>query len=58
MKKYGVNSPNKTQEQKDKAANTKLVRYGNKNYSNNEKRKQTVLLKYGVEYVSQLDIFK
>jgi len=41
-----------------KIENTKLKRYGDKNYVNKKQTKQTNLEKYGVENVSQSDIIK
>ena len=43
---------------KQKRKQTSLKRYGNETYNNRTKCKQTCLDKYGVEYVSQSDIYR
>lgn len=46
------------QERVSKIKNTKLIRYGDENYSNRLKSKETLLKKYGVENVSQIEEIK
>lgn len=58
IKKYGVSHPTKCEEVKLKNKLTKFLRYGDFNYNNQEKIKQTNLEKYGVEYVWQSDTIK
>ena len=48
----------KYQERVSKIKNTKLIRYGDENYSNRLKSKETLLKKYGVENVSQIEEVK
>ena len=47
-----------TKEITEKIKKTKLQKYGNENYANNEKQKQTNLKKYGVESTNSLDFVK
>ena len=48
-KKISDNNGMKFKKNIDKILNTKLERYGNSNYNNHEKFKETFLLKYGVD---------
>lgn len=48
------NNPMNNQESIDKISKTKLDRYGDKNYNNPEKNKETMMLKYGVPYAFYL----
>jgi len=57
-KKYGVRSFPQTKGFSDKVKQTKKERYGNENYNNFEKIKQTHKENYGVEYNMQVDGFK
>ena len=50
INKYGVDNVLKLTEIQQKASKTKLEKYGNENYNNQEKIKQTCLEKYGVEF--------
>lgn len=53
IKKYGVKSTLQLNDVKDKIKITKLQKYGNENYVNYEKSKETNLKKYGVEHSLQ-----
>lgn len=46
------------QKRVSKIKNTKLIRHGDENYSNRHKSKDTLLKKYGVENVSQIEEVK
>jgi hypothetical protein len=50
LERYGVEYTTQTQNMKNKTNQTKVLRYGNAQYNNNEKAKQTNLKKYGTEY--------
>ena len=49
LNKYGVEYVFQSNQFKEKSNNTKLIKYGNKSYTNREKSKETCLIKYGVE---------
>lgn len=51
--KYGVEYITQTENFKQKSSKTKELRYGDKNFNNQEKAKQTNIEKYGVEYTCQ-----
>lgn len=53
--RFGVDSPMKTEEIKNKGKNTKLSRYGDENYNNINKMKSTNMEKYGVENYNNKD---
>jgi very-short-patch-repair endonuclease len=55
MKKHGVDHVSKIPGHDDKVKSTKLKNFGDQNYSNPEKRKQTNIEKYGVENPMQLE---
>jgi hypothetical protein len=57
LKKYGVDNPNKSKVFLNKAQSTRLRKYGDKNYNNPEKNKQTMLSRYGVEMVAHVPEF-
>lgn len=46
--KYGVENVYQLDKSKDKCKQTKLERYGDENFNNSEKQKQTMLDKYGI----------
>lgn len=48
IKKYGVKHTSQLESAKQKVKLTKKEKYGNENYNNSKKRKQTCLKKYGV----------
>ena len=50
LKKYGVTNVFKLKSTTKKIKSTKLKKYGDENYNNPTKSKQTCLKKYGVEY--------
>lgn len=52
--KYGVNSPFNLESVRSKSKITKLQKYGDENYNNIEKQKQTIKSKYGVSNISQI----
>lgn len=56
--RYGVHSVLQLDEVKDKSRQTKLNRYGESNYNNREKAKQTCNEKYGVDNVFQAENIK
>lgn len=58
VEKYGVDNPMKVQEFIDKIGETKEKVYGDKNYNNPEKTKQTNLEVHGVEYPQQNEVIK
>ena len=58
LKKYGADNPSKTEQTKNKIANTKIERYNDKNFNNRNKYKQTCLERYGVESPFASDIIK
>ena len=58
LQMYGVEYSCQREDVKEKSRNTKIKRYNNPNYRNEEKIKQTCLEKYGTEYVVQSDYFK
>ena len=58
MQKYGVTNPNKLKSVKEKIKITREKKYGDKNFTNRNKARQTCLEKYGVENVSQLEAIK
>lgn len=47
MKKYGVDHPAKIPNHKEKIRKTNLEKHGAENYANHEKRKDTLIKKYG-----------
>lgn len=49
---------NKSEESKELAKNTRIEKYGNVNYNNREKYKETCLSLHGVENLFQLDFIK
>jgi hypothetical protein len=49
-----MRTPEETKEISDMVKNTKALRYGNSNYNNTDKMRQTNLERYGVEYISQV----
>lgn len=53
MKRYGVEYFFKTKGFVEKSSNTKLERYGDVKYNNQEQTKKTNLERYGVEFVGQ-----
>lgn len=55
LEKYGVDNTSKLPEIHERIKETCKEKYGDKNYRNNEKRKETCLEKYNVENVFQLD---
>ena len=57
-KLYGTRRPQQSQQVKDKVANTKLINHGDSGYNNYDKIRETVKLKYGVDYVSQTSWFQ
>jgi len=58
LEKYGVENVFQSKYSKEKSKQTKLKKYGNENYRNPEKFKQTCLEKYGVQHISQLEEIK
>ena len=48
------NNPNYYKEKDQKSKNTKLQKYGDENYNNIERRKETIKSRYGVDNISQL----
>lgn len=58
MLKYGVKNVFQNKETKDKSQITKLERYGDKFYRNEDKVSNTVQDRYGVDFVSQVEEFK
>jgi len=57
-KRFGVDNFTKTEEYNKKTKKTKKEKYGNENYTNIEKQKQTNLKKYGYNTFIKTDIFK
>ena len=53
IEKYGVDHVFKRKDVINKSKQTKLERYGNENYNNQDKTRQTVRNKYGVDYLFQ-----
>ena len=53
LKKYGVKNVFQRKNTIDRIKKTKLKKYGDENYNNQEKSKQTCLEKYGVEFSFQ-----
>lgn len=53
IEKYGVDNPRKAQVVKDRIKQVKLERYGDANYNNTEKSKQTCLERHGVRNALQ-----
>lgn len=58
IERYGVANPTQLKEIYEKIENTKLQKYGNKNFNNRDKAKQTCLEKYGVSSWTKTDMFK
>lgn len=54
MKKITDENPNYYKEKTTKGKNTKLEKYGDENYNNIEKHRQTIKEKYNVDNVSQI----
>ena len=50
LKRFGVDNPAKSKEILDKISNTKLKRYGDKYYTNQEKANETCLKRYGKQH--------
>ena len=57
IERFGVDNYAKLENCKFSIKQTKLERYGNKNYNNQEKSKETMLEKYGVEFFLQTENF-
>jgi hypothetical protein len=53
-----VENPQQTEEIKIQVKQTKLEKYGDENYNNKEKSKETCLEKYNVEHIFQVEEFK
>ena len=58
IKKYNVDNISKLDDHEKKRKETCLIKYGDENYTNREKSKNTTLEKYGVDNISKLDIIK
>ena len=58
LQTYGVDNIQKLQSTKQKALETKRLKYGDENYINLNKIKQTCLKKYGVEWYTQSKVWK
>jgi predicted nuclease of restriction endonuclease-like RecB superfamily len=57
LKRDGVECYTQTDEYKTRTKQTRLEKYGNENYNNNIRSKETCLKRYGVEYPQQNLIF-
>ena len=55
LKRFGVDNPAKSKEIIDKISNTKLKRYGDKHYTNQEKANKTCIKKYGKQHYTNRD---